>query len=164
MNVVYAGYRKWAFDIVKALLKEKSRKYKIVGVLTIDKPEASYASLPVSVYPINPGDLNNRENRTIVKKLKPDVFLFYGWSWMIPKEIYEHYPCLILHTSPLPKYRGGSPLQNQIISGETRSSISIFQATKGLDEGPIYAQAPFSLEGTLERIVQNIVKAGLKET
>ena len=28
----------------------------------------------------------------------------------------------MLHPSPLPKYRGGSPIQNQIINGEKKSA------------------------------------------
>src|SRR3990167_6471449 len=61
----------------------------------------------------------------IVDPSEADVILYYGWSWMIPKEIYENKLCLILHTSLLPKYRGGSPLQNQIMAGEIQSAVTI---------------------------------------
>lgn len=164
MNIVYAGYRSWAFDIADGLIKNAKKPYTITGILTTKNPEAPYTNLKADVYPIDPADLNSPENKKILKKLNPDVFLFYGWSWMIPKDIYDEYPCLILHTSPLPKYRGGSPLQNQIIRGEKVSAVSIFQATEGIDEGPIYAQAPFSLEGSMNEIFKQIVTVGLKET
>lgn len=164
MRIVYAGYRSWAYKIAKGLLKEKNPKYTIVGVLTTEESEANYTSLKTDVFTIDPTNLNSRKNKTLLKKLNPDVFLFYGWSWKIPEEIYSVFPCLILHTSPLPKYRGGSPLQHQILRGETMSAISIFQATEGIDEGPIYGQIAFSLDGSIEDIFKRIVKVGTRET
>ena len=164
MRVVYAGYRKWAFEILKGLLEQNDGRYSVVGILTTKDQEVSYKSLNLDTFIVNPKNIKSRRNSAILKKLNPEVFLFYGWSWMIPKEIYDNYPCLILHTSPLPKYRGGSPLQHQIINGETRSAISIIQATAGIDEGPIYAQAPFSLQGTMDEVFRSVVKAGLKST
>lgn len=93
-----------------------------------------------------------------------DVVLYYGWSWIIPKEMYEKKTCLILHTSPLPKYRGGSPLQNQIINGEKMSATTILKVAEKLDQGGILAQSPFSLEGTLDDIFERIVEVGTKDT
>ena len=95
---------------------------------------------------------------------KADVVLYYGWSWMIPKEMYENKLCLILHTSPLPKYRGGSPLQNQIINGEKWSAATILKVEEKVDTGDIYAQTQFSLEGTLDEIFDRIVEVGTEDT
>lgn len=93
-----------------------------------------------------------------------DVILYYGWSWRIHKDIYENKLCLILHPSPLPKYRGGSPLQHQIIAGEKFSAVTICRATDRLDSGDIYSQTFFSLEGTLDEIFKDIVEIGTRET
>mgnify|MGYP003640641550 FL=1 len=51
-----------------------------------------------------------------------DSIFFIGWSWIIPTVIVEKFNCICMHPSPLPKYRGGSPLQNQIINGERLSA------------------------------------------
>ena len=48
----------------------------------------------------------------------PDIVLFYGWSWKVSEKLINKFDCLMLHPSPLPKYRGGSPIQNQIRSCE----------------------------------------------
>lgn len=93
-----------------------------------------------------------------------DVVLFYGWSQMIPKEIYKNKLCLILHPSPLPKYRGGSPLQHQIMNGETKSAVTICRVTDKLDSGDIYSQTPLSLEGSLDDILDRIVEIGTRDT
>lgn len=93
-----------------------------------------------------------------------DVILFYGWSKIIPPEVYENKCCLILHPSPLPKYRGGSPIQHQIMNGEKMSAVTILRVGKDLDAGEIYSQTPFSLEGTLDEIFERIVEIGYLDT
>ena len=60
----------------------------------------------------------------------------------------------MLHPSPLPKYRGGSPIQNQIIDGKLHSAVTIFLMDNGIDTGPIAEQKYLSLEGTIEKIFQ----------
>lgn len=95
---------------------------------------------------------------------KANVVLYYGWSWMISPKIYTKKRCLILHPSPLPKYRGGSPLQHQIINGETKSAVTIFQVTDKLDAGKIFTQTRLSLEGSLEDVLNRIVDIGTKDT
>lgn len=93
-----------------------------------------------------------------------DVVLYYGWSEIIPKEVYRDKLCLILHPSPLPRYRGGSPLQHQIINGEEKSAVTICEVTDKLDAGQIYSQVAFSLIGTLDEIFERIIEIGTIET
>jgi methionyl-tRNA formyltransferase len=44
------------------------------------------------------------------------------------------------HPSLLPKYRGPSSINWPIIRGDTRTGLTIFRPTEGLDEGPILLQ------------------------
>ena len=69
-------------------------------------------------------------------------FLFaVGWSEIIPlTEQQLSRPMFVLHPSPLPKYRGGSPIQHQLLAGEKVSAVTIFrlyEAYKDVDSGPI---------------------------
>ena len=57
-----------------------------------------------------------------------------------------------MHPSPLPKYRGGSPIQHQIINGERISAVTFFKMTDKLDAGKIIFRLPMSLEGELKDI------------
>lgn len=97
-----------------------------------------------------------------VEKIQPDVIFFLGWSWMVPESITEKYLCICLHPSPLPKYRGGSPIQNQIIAGETTSAVTLFRMNQRLDGGEIYFQEEISLEGYLDDILDRIIEVGIK--
>jgi methionyl-tRNA formyltransferase len=44
------------------------------------------------------------------------------------------------HPSLLPKYRGGSAINWQIINGATTGGVTLFRPDDGIDEGPIYLQ------------------------
>ena len=70
----------------------------------------------------------------------------------------------MLHPSPLPKYRGGSPIQNQIINGETDSAVTLFLMDEGIDTGPIIKQEHISLEGSLDEIFKRITEVGVRLT
>lgn len=98
------------------------------------------------------------------EKSNTTVHLYYGWSWMLPPEVYTKNLCLILHLSPLPKYRGGSPLQNQIMNGEKISAATILKVIKKVDTGEIYSQTPFSLIGTLDDIFEQVIQIGTIDT
>jgi methionyl-tRNA formyltransferase len=55
------------------------------------------------------------------------------------------------HPSLLPKYRGPSSINWPIIKGETKTGLTIFRPTDGLDEGPVVLQkeTPLSENDTL---------------
>jgi len=94
----------------------------------------------------------------------PDFILFYGWSWMVPEKLTNNFTCVMLHPSPLPKYRGGSPLQNQIIAGEEQGAVTLFIIDKEIDAGPILAQENISLLGQLTEVFERIIEVGAKLT
>lgn len=160
MKVLYFAYRNWAFKILNNLLDKQNNKWKIEVLFTTFDPEDGYQKLIVPIVKLNPEKISTSSVIQKIQDYNPDILLFYGWSWLLPKEIYEQYLCLILHTSPLPKYRGGSPLQHQIMAGEKESAVTILKADKKIDHGPVYMQEKFSLAGTMDNIFDNIVKAG----
>lgn len=138
MRIVCVGYRDWALRIYKNIHSSHHQ------ILTISSKS----------------DLAFQR----VREFAPDFVLFYGWSWMVGDDFLQSFRCLMLHPSPLPRYRGGSPIQNQIIQGELVSAVTIFLMEESLDSGPIYAQEPFSLEGDLSDIFDRIVDIGTRLT
>ena len=99
-----------------------------------------------------------------IEDFKPDIILWYGWSWIIPEDLVDRYDCICLHPSPLPKYRGGSPIQNQIINNEKVSAVSIFKMNKGIDDGDIIRQLPMSLDGNISDIFNRMTDLGVSAT
>lgn len=90
--------------------------------------------------------------------LRPQAIYFPHWSWLIPDDITKNYRCIIFHMTPLPYGRGGSPLQNLILRGFTKTVISAVLADGGLDTGNILMQKPLSLKGTADQILKRASK------
>ena len=133
MRIVGVGYRKWALTIYDEIAKKTNHTILII------RKKSQY-------------------NEKILYDFKPNIVFFYGWSWIISKKIIDKFVCIMLHPSPLPKYRGGSPIQNQIIAGETKSAVTLFRMSNEIDAGNIIAQEAISLEGHLSDIFHRISK------
>ncbi len=102
----------------------------------------------------------------IIKREKFDIIFFIGWSDIIDKDIVDNNLCICLHPSLLPLYRGGSPLQNQLINNEDISGITLFKMDESLDKGPIMYQEEYSLKEIkrfgLDMIYQKICDLGVQ--
>jgi methionyl-tRNA formyltransferase len=94
---------------------------------------------------------------SFVKKLNPEFIFFPDWSWIIPEKITSNYKCVCFHESNLPKFRGGSPLQNQIIRGVEKTKTTAFIMNEGLDEGEIILQKELSLKGSIDEIFKRMI-------
>lgn len=98
--------------------------------------------------------IDRKEDFTVEKlnEVKPQFIFIPHWSYIIPKDIFENYTCVVFHMTDLPYGRGGSPLQNLIVNGHTETKISAIKVEEGLDTGPVYLKRPVSLHGTAEEI------------
>ena len=87
-----------------------------------------------------------------LEEIKPDRIFIPHWSYIIPKEIYKQYECIVFHMTDLPFGRGGSPLQNLIVRGISNTKISAIRVEEGIDTGPIYLKEDLLLFGTAREI------------
>ncbi|MCY2686958.1 formyltransferase family protein [Salinimicrobium sp. TH3] len=85
-------------------------------------------------------------------KLQPEKVFIPHWSHIIPPRIFSNFECIVFHMTDLPFGRGGSPLQNLIASGHTKTKISAIRVEKGLDTGPVYLKEDLQLLGTAQEI------------
>jgi methionyl-tRNA formyltransferase len=139
LNILYCSYRDWAGNILTYAehfmhTEHSNLNVQFVRISTTD----DLLNLDLSKY---------------------DLLFFIGWSEIIPDSIVKNNYCICLHPSPLPKYRGGSPIQHQIINGDYDSAISFFIMDEGIDTGDILYQIPIKLEGELSDIFTNIVNS-----
>lgn len=141
MNIACITYRSWAIDIYEKLYEVYKNQHNFLIYKAKDEFDADN-----------------------LKAFKPDLILWYGWSWIIEGEFLNQYESVMLHPSPLPKYRGGSPIQNQIIRGEKVSAVTLFKMNEGLDKGDIYVQLPYALSGSLDDIFKRISELGFAAT
>ena len=110
MRIVALVSRDWSKQIVQNLIKTPRLSIKIRLVISknINVKFRSTKSIRIKKK-ISKSVLNK------IKDIKPNMILAYGWSDYLSEEIRSIAPCLILHPSKLPLFRGGSPIQNQIL-------------------------------------------------
>jgi len=80
-----------------------------------------------------------------LKNYDPDLFIIAGYSTIL-KQIVFDIPLIgtiNLHAGRLPEYRGGSPLNWQLIEGETEAGISVIIMDEGIDTGCVIADDNF---------------------
>lgn len=141
LKVVFCGYREWAVDIIKSVSNHPK-----IEVINFIKSYEEYKS-SVNFFP---DDI--------------DMIIFLGWSWIIPPEVTDKYLCLGIHPSDLPEYRGGSPIQNQILDGIERTKVTLMTlSSEKLDAGEVWMKEDLDLRGDLiDHIFKNISQSSIK--
>ena len=139
INILFCGYRDWSHNLFMNVRSEVIKNIPKYNVVYLD-------------------DKNLLDEK--IEQYKPKYIFFIGWSWIIKDDIINNYPCICLHPSPLPKYRGGSPMQHQIINGESDSAVTLFYMDDGIDTGDILFQKKFSLNGDLVDIYNRVSQIG----
>ena len=74
-----------------------------------------------------------------LRELGVELIIVMAYGCMLKSNVLEYgkYPCLNLHGSILPKYRGASPIETAIALGETRTGVSLMRIVKKMDAGAV---------------------------
>ena len=97
---------------------------------------------------------------------KYDFGFLAAYGKIIPPQIINLFPLgiIVAHPSLLPKYRGPTPLQSFILSGEKETGVTLFLMDEKIDHGPILAQKTISEnEINLEEITYQTLHNKLAE-
>lgn len=88
-------------------------------------------------------DINDREFIANMADLNPSLSVIAGYSELFRRRLIDtpKHGTINLHAGRLPKYRGGSPLNWQIINGEKSAGLSVLKVDEGIDTGNILAEA-----------------------
>jgi len=140
MNIVFMGSPDYAVKILDSLNKQ----FNIVAVFTQpDKPVGRKKILtptPVKKYALEnnlevftPTSLKNED----LSKFNPDFIVVAAYGLILPKSVLDVAPCINLHASLLPKYRGASPIQSAILNGDKYTGVTSMLMDEGLDTGDI---------------------------
>ena len=97
---------------------------------------------------LNYSILENVDNKAALNIFKKtDMGLVCGFPYILKERHLKlvKYGFLNLHAGLLPKYRGGSPLNWQIINNEKFFGISVIKLNKKIDDGDIVEEKKFRL-------------------
>ena len=93
-------------------------------------------------------DVNDPEFVEYMKESEVDLFIVAGYSRIFKADILSvprlgTWNC---HAGPVPEYRGGSPLNWQIINGRKMLEVSLIEMDEGIDTGPVIDKMRFKLD------------------
>ncbi len=152
-NIKFAFFGTSEFAVI--VLEELKSKYQIEPTLIVTTPDQPRGrKLILSPSPVKEWAIKNNilvlqpeklRDSNFLKELGHDdwdVFVVAAYGKIIPKVILDmpRRGALNIHPSLLPKYRGPSPLQFQILDDEKNIGVSIIKMDEKVDHGPIVIQ------------------------
>ena len=145
-RIVFMGTPDYAKDILKTLVQ--NNQYDIVAVFTqpdrlvgrkkvLTSSETKIYGLKVGLKIFQPENLKEKQTFLNIQALKPDFIIVAAFGQILPKIILDIAPCINLHASILPKYRGASPIQTALLNGDKTTGVTAMLMDIGLDTGDI---------------------------
>lgn len=160
-RVLFMGTPSYATEILKSLLQNDS--YEVVAIFTQeDKPVGRKQILTpphikqfcldnsINIPIIQPKKLkDNLVTYLYTLDLNPDFIVVAAYGQILPKEILKIAPCINLHASLLPKYRGASPIQEAILNDDSYTGVTSMLMEEGLDSGDILGFSYLKLKNNM---------------
>lgn len=105
------------------------------GVLTPPSVKVLAQEKQLPIY--QPIRLRDKDTVEELLTIPCDLIIVAAYGQILPKEILEYVPCINLHASILPNYRGASPIQQALLNNDTLSGVTAMWMDEGLDTGDI---------------------------
>jgi methionyl-tRNA formyltransferase len=147
MRVAFAGSPQIAVPVLDALI---ASAHEVAIVVTQpDRPRgrgrepvptpireaAEAAGLPV----ISPQSINHPEVLDALRQAEVGAICVAAFGQLLRDEVLGGWPCLNVHYSRLPAYRGAAPVERAIMDGLDATAVTIMKMDAGLDTGPMIA-------------------------
>ena len=146
MNVIFMGTPDYAQSILQRLVD--ASEINVVAVYTQpDKPVGRKKVLTpppvkvtaeenkIAVY--QPARLRDEETVKELQQIACEFIVVAAYGQILPLEILSHAPCINLHASLLPAYRGASPIQQTLLNDDKLTGVTAMMMEEGLDTGAI---------------------------
>ncbi len=160
-RILFMGTPDYATTIFKELINSE---YEVVGLFTQpDKPVGRKQILTPPhikqfcidenlVIPIfQPLKLRgNEEVKNQIQSLNPDFIIVAAYGQILPKDILNIAPCINLHASLLPKYRGASPIQESLLNDDNYTGVTSMLMEEGLDSGDMLGFGYLKITSNME--------------
>ena len=153
-KIVYMGTPHYARMILQTLLDAEDMDVSLV-LTQPDRPVGRKKVLtapPVKILAeeygievVQPDRLTDEGIVETITVSAPDFIVVAAFGQILPRSILDIAPCINLHASLLPQYRGASPVQQSLLNGDSYSGVTSMLMEEGLDSGPILGYSYFKI-------------------
>lgn len=153
-RVVYMGTPQYAKEILKTIINNKdieislvlTQPDRVVGrKKELKAPEVKVLALQYNLKVLQPQKLSDNGVYEAIIEAKPDLIIVAAFGQLLPQKILDIAPCINLHASLLPQYRGASPVQQSLLNGDRFTGVTAMLMEKGLDSGPVLGYRYFEI-------------------
>ncbi|MBN2782298.1 MAG: methionyl-tRNA formyltransferase, partial [Campylobacterales bacterium] len=146
MKVIFMGTPYYAEAILQKLID--TTDIEVVAVYTqpdkpvgrkkiMTPPSVKTLALKNDIKVYQPTKLRDAEVVKELLNIECDYIVVAAYGQILPLEILNHAPCINLHASILPQYRGASPIQQTLLNGDAKTGVTAMLMEEGLDTGDI---------------------------
>jgi methionyl-tRNA formyltransferase len=166
-KIVYMGTPHYAREILACLIQADDMEVSLVltqpdrpvgrkKVLTA--PSVKVLAEEHNIEVLQPNRLSDEGIFEAILDTKPDYIIVAAFGQILPKNILDIAPCINLHASLLPQYRGASPVQQSLLNGDEKSGVTSMLMEEGLDTGDILEIVEFTIpkEMRLHALMQQL--------
>jgi len=151
-KIVYMGTPHYAREILHTLIEAEDMDVSLVltqpdrpvgrkKVLT--PPSVKVLAEEHNIEVLQPNRLSDEGMEDAIRDAQPDFIVVAAFGQILPKSILDIAPCINLHASLLPQYRGASPVQQSLLNGDEKTGVTSMLMEEGLDTGPMLEKIEF---------------------
>ncbi len=168
-RIIFMGTPLYARDILEQLIKDDD--IDVLLVLTqpdrpvgrkkiLTPPPVKSLALEHNIKVEQPNSLKDKTIQARLKSLAPDFIIVAAYGQILPKAILDIAPCINLHASLLPAYRGASPVQQALLNDDYFTGVTAMLMEEGLDTGAtlayeyLHIQNSWGLQELMKRLTE----------
>lgn len=170
MKILFFGTPYFAEIVLNGLLNSK---HKVVGVVCQNDKVAGRGNKIQTPHIVEIAKENGiavyqferlKDHIEDFKNIDYDIAVTASYGKILPKAFLDIKPCINVHPSLLPKYRGATPIQTALLNGDTQTGVTIMKTEVGMDDGDIFVQekVTISKEDDYSSLMPRLAEIGLK--
>lgn len=109
-----------------------------------------------------PESINDDDTATRLEAAGVGALCVVAFGQILREPLLERRPCLNVHFSLLPAYRGAAPVERALMDGVERTGVTVMRMDAGLDTGPTAGRAELSVPPSEDAgtLVERLADAG----
>jgi len=153
-TIVYMGTPHYAEAILSTLIEAEDMDVRLVITQpdrpvgrkkTLTPPPVKTQAMAQGIEVLQPSRLTDEGVQEAITAAAPDFIVVAAFGQLLPKSTLDIAPCINLHASLLPQYRGASPVQQSLLNGDAVTGVTSMWMDVGLDTGDILLKKPFAI-------------------
>ncbi len=171
MRVVFMGSPEFAIPTLTRLIQE----HQVAAVVCqpdrpagrgrrVQAPPVKQLAIKHGIPVLQPAKVRDADSLAAVRSRQPEIIVVAAYGQILPQALLDIPPhgSLNVHASLLPRWRGASPIQYALLTGDRETGVTIMRMDAGMDTGPLLAQRaiPIPEQVTAGDLSQSLAELG----